>query len=424
MKKIILILLVIIYSNSFATDFNQYGLGTNIGYNFYPSSFSELPGIPNCCTEFTNANGISYGLGGIYEYYFEKIGISSNLSINHFEGEFLQKEAELFSVNYEPVWGTFNHHLNFNVTSLDLFIGAKYKIEKYSIGIGLKSSVPISNHFNQFESISVPNGRVFFIDSNGNNTGSNIRNERSGKIPELSSVNLSPSISFGYDLPLNNDEQIILQPNISVNYQINNLVSNLDWKRFEVNFSINILFNNLPKKPSIEIIKENIINQDSINREIEKARLLAESRLNEQKRLDSINKFNELQKRKLQDEMAKLDSLNNLQKLRDKQLAEERIAFDKMIEEQNKISGKKCDCFVIQFISTSNKNDFSKLLKKISKIYNNKLEESEFIEPYQKIKYYRLQSKCYTNHLDAFDDRANVISNIDETNFLPQILCK
>jgi hypothetical protein len=196
------------------------------------------------------------------------------------------------------------------------------------------------------------------------------------------------------------------------------------WKRIAVNFTIHILINNLHKKTIIEIIKENTIYQDSINREIESARLLVESRLNEQKRLDSINKYNEMQKRKLQDEMAKLDSLNNLQKLRDKQLAEETIAFDKMIEEQNKISGKKCDCFVIQFISTSNKNDFSKLLKKISKIYNNKLEESEFLEQYQKIKYYRLQSKCYTDHLDAFDDRAKVLTNIDDTNFLPQILCK
>ncbi len=429
MKKIYLLLFFIFATNLHSLETSSlvnYGVGASIGFNNYPSSFSKFAGIPNCCPTFSDANGISYGFGGIYEYYFDNIGISSSLSINNFEGEFLEKEDELFSVNYEPVWGTFNHHLNFNITSIDLGIGAKYKLDDFTLGLGLIASVPISSNFHQFESITVPNGRVFFLDSNGNNTGKNTRNDISGDIPDLSSINFSPNLSLSYYMPLTKSNKYTLEPKLSINYQLNNIVNKINWKRFEIKFSLNLLLNN--QQVSDDMVKDEInetkINQDSLIAELELQKKLENERISEKRKKDSLEKINELNKIKIINEMAKLDNLEKIKKEREQQIANERLAFDKMIEEQNRQTGKKCNCFIIQLISTTDRNEFLKLKKKVSELYIKDMVDSEFIEPYQKVKYYRLQSECYKNHLDAFDDRAKLTINIDDNNFLPQILCK
>lgn len=404
------------------SKYYQYGFETNFAYNSYPSSFSKLVGVPNCCPSFNDTDGFNYGIGLVFEYYFSNLGLYSNLSYNNFEGKFLQREAELFSVNYEPVWGTFNHHLNFEISALDLELGVKYQLNRYSLGIGLITSLPISSNFYQYESINVPNKNIFFLDSNGNNTGKNIRNELRGNITELSSILLSPTINFSYDFPLSTNQRIIFSPEISLTYQLNNFVEDLSWKKYQLKLSLNLLFNN----KEIEFIEDKIenkvvINQDSILAELEKFKQLENKLLLEKRKKDSLDNLS----RELQQlELERLDSLNQIKLKKEQALKDERITFNKMIEEQNKILGKKCDCFYIEFVSTTNKNEYNKLKKSLKSNYNHEIDESQFIEPYQKIKYYRLLSQCYDDHLEAFDDRAKIINEINDENFLPKIICK
>lgn len=427
MRKLLIVLLAvnINYALSFDNNFSQYGIRSAIGYNFYPSSFTKLNNIPNCCPTFRDANGLSYGFGGIYEYYFDNLGIVSNITFNHFEGTFLQKEAELFSVNYEPVWGSFNHHLDFNITSLDIELGTKINIKRLTFGVSIISSIPISSNYKQFESISVPNGRIYFIDSNGVNTGKSTRNELKGKIPDLSSINFSPSFNFAYHIPLTQNEEYILKPEMAISYQINNFVSDLSWKRFNISLSLNLLLNNNKVRINEEEKDDKqTVNQDSIDAELDRIKKLEEEIAIQQYRRDSIAKANELNRLKLEKEQARLDSLERAKKLKEQQIAEERIAFNNMIEEQNRITGKKCKCFVIQFISTTNIKEYNKYKKLIKEFFTFKAIESEFIEPYQNVKYYRIQSDCFQNHLDAFDEKVKLNEHINNEDFLPQILCK
>lgn len=428
MKKAIVLLFVITatYSYSSEVNYSQFGFGSNFGINFYPASFSKLSGIPNCCPTFGDTDGISYGLMGIYEYYFDKIGISANFSFNGFGGEFLQSEPELFSINYEPVLGTFNHHLNFNITSLDLEIGVKYQFEKLSFGVAIITSLPINSSFQQYESISIPSGRVFFLDSNGNNTGKNKRNEYNGDIPNISSILFSPSINIAYNVPLDRYENIIVRPQLSFNYQLNNIVSGLNWNRYQVNFSISLLFNNNTSKSQL-ILSEEIKNrrlQDSILAELAEINRLEQLRLQELRKKDSLERIKNENLAMLQKELSIKDSIEKYNLQMQQELAMERLEFDRMIEEQNKLTGSKCNCFVIQFISTTDKNEFNKIKMIVSNIYKLDIEESVYTEQYQKIKFYRLQSKCFKNHLEAFDERMIMMSKIDFENFLPKILCK
>lgn len=424
MKKIYLILLLLLSCNLFSEDnrFYQYGLEGNFAYNYYPASFTKLVGIPNCCPSFNDTYGFNYGFGLVYEYFFSNIGIYSNLSYNYFEGNFLQKEAELFSVNYEPVLGTFNHHLNFDISSLDLELGIKYQLNRLSFGFGLITTLPLSSNFIQYESINVPNKNIFFLDSNGNNTGKNVRNEIKGKIPELTSLIFAPTINFSYDIPLSTRNNIIFKPEVSMAYQINNFVKDLSWKKYQVKLSFNFLFNN----NEIVVLEDKIenqivINQDSILAELEKLRKVENELLLEKSKKDSIDKLNQ-EMRKL--EITRLDSIRQIQLEKEQAIKAERIAFNKMIEDQNRIAGKKCDCYYIEFVSTSNKNEFNKLKNSLKSYYDKEMLESPFLEPYQKIKYYRLTSRCYNDHLEAFDDRAKILNKIDDENFLPKIICK
>ncbi|HRP02398.1 MAG TPA: hypothetical protein PLE30_07115 [Candidatus Kapabacteria bacterium] len=432
MKKIIFLFLILtssIFSQENANIF-QYGIGANVGYNQYPASFSKFTGVANCCPSFTDTYGQSYGFAGILEYYFGNFGISSQLSYNQLSGKFEQSETQVFSINYEPVKGNFLHHLNFNITNLNLNLGFKFNISGLIFGLGMNVATPIKSNFDQYESINIPNKDVFFVDSLGQSTGSSIRNKISDEIPEIASLVLLPNFNLSYDIPLNSSSNIILQPQVSASYQLNNMVKNLSWKRYELNFAVNILFNSNPtikkiidRDSEIEQTNTKLVN-DSINLEQERLRKLEQERLLEQARIDSINKAEEIQMQVRRMELARLDSIDTVQKMQAKKLADERDAFDKMIEEQNRVTGKKCKCFTIEFASTTDKNEYEKIKKLIKKIYKGQLSESSFVEPYRRIKYYKLESKCFTNHLDAYDTKVSLTSQIDYINFSPQILCQ
>ncbi len=405
------------------SNYFNYGMGANIGYNTYPASFSRLPGVPNCCPTFNDTYGVAYSIKGIIEYHFDNIGIFSNLALNNYSGEFTQIENQLFAVNNEPVLGSFNHFLNFSITNIAFEVGINYYFDNLLLGLSIESALPINSKFNQYESVSAPNKKIYFLDSNGNNSGKSIRNEFNGKIPDLASINLIPKINLSYDISIKADNSLILRPQLSFNYQLNNIVDNLNWKKYSFDFSVNILLNN-------NINATNNLNENSMTRNEEfqnqdykkdSVKIIESKKALEQSIKDSLEAINKVNKIQLQQEIRTLDSLEKIRKEKELKLAKEREEFNQMIEEQNRVTGSQCQCFVIQFISTTDKIEFDRIKIEISKLYNGILNENIFIDPYRKIKYYRLQSKCYTNHLEAFDEKMKLIDKID---ILPQILCK
>jgi hypothetical protein len=208
------------------------------------------------------------------------------------------------------------------------------------------------------------------------------------------------------------------------------MVKNLEWGTTTIKFGVSVLFSNqsyMPKEPTITTVVDLKTNLENIKDELED--------LKRKSIEDSIKQFQiEANLRKELEEkernrriIAEQDSLlaiqRNIEIEKQAKLELEKEEFNKMIEAENKRSGKICKCFVIMFISTQDKTEAETTLSKLNEIGISNISIKIFNEPYLKTKYYRVQSKCYNNHLSAFDDRNKSYYLLSDIGLNPQILC-
>ena len=204
------------------------GLFGHININQFKSNFTKFPEIPNCCPKFTNGGGLGFRAGLLYEhdsFWSVRAGLS-NLS-----GEFSYKEKTNIIPNGTSVEGEFEHIINTDLMAIFLQPLFNYWInEQFLLNIGFDLSYLITSDFSQKEQISKPVGVGTFLDSLGNDTYSRIRNQFSGKIPDVSSMLMSITVGASYNLPLNKKNSLFLAPEFYFSYGLNNVVKSIEWK--------------------------------------------------------------------------------------------------------------------------------------------------------------------------------------------------
>jgi len=438
-KRILFIIIVIafgqsnyLYSEDSKTDnYSNYGVMFNYGLNYNSASFSKLPGVANCCPKFTDGNGYGVYFSGIYEYMLSDLGITARAGMDISNGKFRSAEDVVISVNNSPVDAVFEHIINYNLAAFSAEIGARYYFsDKLSLNLLLGTNIFVNSHYNQFERISSPVGRVYFLDSLGNNTGKSVRNELSGDIPEINSVQFNSQIGLGYDYFVYPDRSLIIRPEISAGINFGNMVKNLEWGTTTIKFGVSILFSNQNYIPKVQVktTEDDFVkNIDNIRDELEdlKRKSIEDSikQIQIEANLRKEIEEKERNRRKIAEQDSLLAIQRNIDKEKQAKLEREREEFNKMIEAENKRSGKICKCFVIMFISTQDKTLAETTLSKLNEIGISDISIKIFNEPYLKTKYYRVQSKCYNNHLSAFDDRNKSYNLLNDIGINPQILC-
>lgn len=253
--------------NSWSIGF--YGLG---GINTNNAEFANLPGIPSCCPRYTKGSGTNFGFGLLFEdkleslfpnlFYYTRLGYFKSNSILTTE-----EETAVLLSNGSFGRGVFEHSIDNNFDMVNLNLGLKYNIETLNtlnVYFGFLSGMYLNSNFYQKEQIVVPNNSGTFLDANGFDTGKRIRNESNGKLPDLMDTYFGLNFALDYELPLNNEKNLRLVPEISYYLPLSNVIYQTNWKQNNFNFGLSIKYNYI-NTPVIEYEPSNFDGNDLEN---------------------------------------------------------------------------------------------------------------------------------------------------------------
>lgn len=216
--------------------------------NFYNSNFRSLPGYPSCCTKYDFAAGFGQSaLIGIGYRQNEKIlnseisylfGVCfSNLSAKYSIDEFIGYHID--NNNAQKIISNYLLDVKLHTIGLHPSIHIRPPINLPLIfSFGLNFSLPIKSDIYKVEKLKKPDN-VYYSD-----TKSRTRAEQSGKLNDLSKILYS--VSFGALLHTINYQNLQIQPKFEIDFGLNNVVSNVNWKIINSKFGVNINYN-LPK---------------------------------------------------------------------------------------------------------------------------------------------------------------------------------
>jgi len=231
----------------------------------HSTDFRALPGVPNCCPLFTSGRGHGISFALIYDFPFYKNSATTILGgarlgyIDHSAILSTTENTNLI-INGVSQSGTFTHTVDAALGSLGIepHLGFQFG-NGIAATAGIRAGYLLSKKYLQREVTSAGT----FLDSNGIDTKSSIRNERSGDIPNGSSFLLHALFSIGYELPLNSGQTNFLVPELSYAFGLNNVVTGLSWKASTLSFGITFKFSPKPVLPK-KVVYDTTISRDTI----------------------------------------------------------------------------------------------------------------------------------------------------------------
>lgn len=184
--------------------------------------------------------GFHYGLGGYYNYYFDRdyyLGLKA--SYIHLNTTFREYEPEVINIDGQAVDGEFEHYFDYNIETIYLTIGGGYRLsQRFAVEVGILYTSPVSDYqIHSKETIVKPVDAGVFKEE-----GTRIRNEQRFSIPSSSSK-FGASLGLNGLFPMNKSETIFLKPSLSYSYIFSENLDNLtSWRTDFVDLSIGVSF--------------------------------------------------------------------------------------------------------------------------------------------------------------------------------------
>ncbi len=237
-----------------------FGPFAGLNYNIHFLDFGSLPPYPNCCPEFTSANGLGFTLGALVDIkIFDDIYLNTRIGISDIGAKMTTEEkigGTFVRSNTNPpqlidtsAIADYNieaklMHVNFEPTLSFRFLG------DFGFDVGMKFAYLFISRFNQEEVLKEPNN-VTFAD------GSRKRNEYHNElIPESNAIQMFAVVGVSYNLPISDD--LYLVPEIRYNYPFVD-VSNAPpgandyWKASTLQFGASLKVPIYPAPPPLKI---------------------------------------------------------------------------------------------------------------------------------------------------------------------------
>ena len=251
-------------SQTTTTNSNHYfGINTGYGFNLHDADFKRVPDCPSCSPGYRSGFGMGFNFGLVYDYKINsKLFISSRFSYQDLSGELSQTETTSIIVNSNLTNGEFTHFFNSSLTSIGIEPNIKYNIYKsLFINIGFSISSLNSKDFSQVERITKPDNFGTFVDENGVNTFSRERNKLEGTLEKANSIYFAPFLSISYQMPLNKNNTLFLEPGLNymmgmTNIVLDDLVSN--WRVNRLSAKIALKYNPIKKSKTLERLEQKI----------------------------------------------------------------------------------------------------------------------------------------------------------------------
>lgn len=244
--KVLILLLIftaIAGSNVFAEKkYTPFSIsGTVMGaWNLYTSDFTALPGVQNCCSEFSGGDGIGFSANIGFSYRFKKFPLFAKSTVNSelfykdYSGQF--KESSFFGnviIGNTAYKGTSEHLIKTSIgiagleESLSLYPFAKVPL---GIRLGIFAGACVSCSFEQKETLLEPANVNF-------ENGTRVRNEQNGTIPNKTTILSGANVSFTYELY--NAGNLALSPVISYEYLFSGFISDFSWHASSIRAGVN-----------------------------------------------------------------------------------------------------------------------------------------------------------------------------------------
>lgn len=245
----------------------RYGFFGHFNFNVHLANFQKLPNIPNCCKSFSSGFGTGFSAGILYEHPLGDIvknifnstdfyGLSAQIRIFYDQKSALLKATEPTWVYFQPldtaVEGEFEHRLDANLVTVSVEPFLSYKIYKdLTANLGFQIGSIITKKFEQYEEITKPQNSGTFLDENGNDSHSYIRNKYNGEIPLAYDIQAGIVGGIAYELPLNSKKTLIAAPELFFNIGLTKVVQGLSWRTNTIRAGLALKYSPEPEKPLI-----------------------------------------------------------------------------------------------------------------------------------------------------------------------------
>lgn len=236
----------------------RYGGFLHLNLNMHRAGFARLPGVPNCCQEFTGGTGLGFTLGALYTFPLsEVLFLDGRLAYASLGARLVESEETTVIVNGDPTTGEFEHQLEASLGAAVFEPTIGYRIsERLAIRAGGGMGYILSGSYTQQEELIRPEGTGVF------ENGRRVRNEFSGDIPDRASLLAYGQIGLGYDLPLNSDGTLRMTPELVYTRGFTQLVADSSWAIDGLRLGVAVTFASGPDPIPVAVIPDAPIVQE------------------------------------------------------------------------------------------------------------------------------------------------------------------
>ena len=231
---------------------DRYGGFIHLNLNSHRAAFSRLPGVPNCCREFTGGSGLGFTFGPLYRMRISSpLFLDLRLAFSTLGAELIEPETTTVIVGNELVRGTFEHQLDASLSAIQLDPSLLYYLtEHLGVRLGPGLGYVLGGSYEQREVLVEPEDIGVFENNK------RMRNEFAGDIPELNRLLISGNLAVGYDLPLNSEGTLLATPEFQYSHGFSTLLKDSSWSVDQFRLGVAITFGPRKKMPKPPLIVE------------------------------------------------------------------------------------------------------------------------------------------------------------------------
>jgi outer membrane protein OmpA-like peptidoglycan-associated protein len=215
----------------------RYGAYGDVNFNGYNADFRKLPGVPNCCSRFTEGSGTASAFGFLDEFPVSNdmvFGLRAGYAAMN--ATFRASEFSVILANGSSVPALFEHTIEARPATVGLTPMIGYHVtEKLMAHAGTEVGFMVGRDYHQYEKMVEPYSGTF---SNGTRT----RNDYSGSLPDAQPIQAALVFGTSYDIPVNSSGSIIAAPEAFYTVGLTTMVKGLSWHNNSARLGLSVKY--------------------------------------------------------------------------------------------------------------------------------------------------------------------------------------
>lgn len=221
-----------------STECARYGVLFGGGVTIHAANFQSLPGFPTCCPTFANGNGFVPDIAVFSDQPLTKgrLSLSTRLMLTNLSGRLSEVETQVVAVNGKQVNAQIEHSLDATIEGLGISPLLSYRFSRVFSGmLGARIDIPLFATMFSQEELLFPEVGTF-------ENNRRIRNEQSGKIPDLQAAMVSGVLGVRFDIPVSKSNKWKLLPEFLFTFGLNSVTRAVPWNINGVHIGLGIAY--------------------------------------------------------------------------------------------------------------------------------------------------------------------------------------